>query len=374
MIHISSQFDSGNVEVVKADTPQDIQVKVRKDTNSDYLQYFFFRVSGVKDEACNLKIVNASETTYPFWKQYNTYASYDKENWFLLDSQYDGKELSMEIEPVFDTLYLAYYPPFTYEQHLKLVAEAQTSPMCTHEVLGQTVQGRDIDFLKIGFEAKHKKKIWVIARQHPGESMAEWFMQGFLRRLLNEDDPVSKKLHHQAVFYVVPNMNVDGSILGNLRANAAGSNLNREWANPSQEKSPEVFYVRNKMDEVGLDMCLDVHGDEEIPYNFISAAEGIPSYSNKIAGLEKTFIEAWIRTCPDFQDEYGYDKDEPGKADLRICTPQLAERFGTLALTIEMPFIDNHDLPDPLFGWSTKRSEQLGESVLNPILETLPQL
>ncbi|NBP80152.1 hypothetical protein EBU58_05440, partial [bacterium] len=185
----------------------------------------------------------------------------------MVDSNYDGKALTFEFESPYSSIYFAYYPPFTYEQHLELVAECQTHPLCSHEVLGQTVQGRDIDFLKIGFESKIKRKIWVIARQHPGESMAEWFMQGFLKRLLDEDDPVSKFLHHNAVFYVVPNMNIDGSILGNLRSNAAGANLNREWNEPSLEQSPEVFHVRNKMDELGLDMCIDVHGDEEIPYN-----------------------------------------------------------------------------------------------------------
>ncbi len=47
----------------------------------------------------------------------------------------------------------------------------------------------------------------------------------------------------------VPNMNPDGSWRGHLRTNAAGANLNREWAAPSAERSPEVLLVRNKMDQ-----------------------------------------------------------------------------------------------------------------------------
>ena len=47
----------------------------------------------------------------------------------------------------------------------------------------------------------------------------------------------------------VPNMNPDGTWRGHLRTNAAGANLNREWDSPTPEHSPEVFYVRNKMDE-----------------------------------------------------------------------------------------------------------------------------
>ena len=47
----------------------------------------------------------------------------------------------------------------------------------------------------------------------------------------------------------VPNMNPDGSWRGHLRTNASGANLNREWLEPSAERSPEVLAVRNFMDE-----------------------------------------------------------------------------------------------------------------------------
>ena len=57
-------------------------------------------------------------------------------------------------------------------------------------------------------------------------------------------------------------MNPDGSVLGNLRTNAAGANLNREWETPTLERSPEVFTVREKMMETGVDLFLDIHGDE----------------------------------------------------------------------------------------------------------------
>ncbi len=45
-------------------------------------------------------------------------------------------------------------------------------------------------------------------------------------------------------------MNPDGTWRGHLRTNAAGANLNREWDNPTLERSPEVYYVRNHMDLV----------------------------------------------------------------------------------------------------------------------------
>jgi murein tripeptide amidase MpaA len=52
-------------------------------------------------------------------------------------------------------------------------------------MLGETLDGHDLDMLVLGEEAPEKKKIWMIARQHPGETMAEWFVEGFLDRMLD---------------------------------------------------------------------------------------------------------------------------------------------------------------------------------------------
>jgi murein tripeptide amidase MpaA len=374
-ILVSSNFDSGNIEVIKADEADDIQVKVRKDTNSDFLQWFHFRVNGVREQEVKIRIMNAAETTYPEgWDNYRCCVSYDRNHWFRTDTEYVNGELVIKFYAEHDTVNLAYFTPYSYDAHQDLIATCQTSGLAEHQVIGHTVEGRDLDLITLGEEMFDEYKVWVIARQHPGESMAEWFMEGFLSRLLDPDDSVSRKLVEQAVFYIVPNMNPDGSILGNLRSNAAGANLNREWADPSEEKSPEVYWVLKKMEETGVDLLLDVHGDEELPYNFISANEGIPSYTKEMNALEEGFKNYWASICPDFQTEHGYDLDKPGEADLRICTNQIAEKFGAVALTIEMPFKDNDDLPDPAYGWSAERCQKLGESVLDPVLNILPKL
>lgn len=56
-----------------------------------------------------------------------------------------------------------------------------------------------------------KKNIWVIARQHPGETMAEWFIEGLLESLLDSDNPTARSLLQHCRFHVVPNMNPGGS-------------------------------------------------------------------------------------------------------------------------------------------------------------------
>lgn len=372
---IYSNFDSGNIEIVKIENSDDIQLKIRKDTQSDFLQWFHFRLSGAKGKTCNLKIINAGETTYPEgWKDYKACASYDRITWFRVPTTFDGKVLTIAHEPEYDAVFYAYFAPFSYEQHLDLLAEVQQYPHCRLYAIGNTVEGRDLDMLQVGQQKAEKKKVWVIARQHPGESMTSWFMQGFLGRLLDQQDPLSIKLMEKAVFYIVPHMNPDGAVNGNLRANAAGANLNREWAVPDIQRSPEVFHVRNKMDETGMDFCLDVHGDEALPYNFVAGSEGNPGYSERIDQLHRSFVKHWMDVSPDFQDKYGYDKDKPGEANMTVCTNQISQRFDCLALTLEMPFKDNNDMPDPFYGWSPPRAIKLGESAVNPIYHLLDKL
>ena len=374
-LSISSAFDAGNIEVISAESADNIQLKIEKDSHSDFLQWFYFRMQGAKDTLCKLNIINAADAAYPEgWEDYQARASYDRLNWFQIPTTYQNGVLSMEFTPEYDSVYIAYFAPFSYEQHLDMIHDAQHSHFCKLESIGETTQGRPIDFLRIGDEDKNKKNLWIISRQHPGESMAEWFMLGLITRILDEEDSSSVALLEKANLYMVPNMNVDGSILGNLRVNAKGVNLNREWASPNKEDCPEVYYVKEKMKEIGMDFNLDVHGDEGLPYNFISGIEGIPSFDAKLKKLTDDFINNWIAINPDMQNEHGYPKNEPGKANLNICSKNLGEEFKCLSQTLEMPFKQNDNIPDIFMGWSPDRSVKLGESVVSVLLSIVDDL
>jgi len=373
---ISSAFDSGNIEVVAAADPQDIQLKIRKDTNADFMQWFHFRMQEVEGMDLKIDIINASEASYPEgWDGYEAVVSYDRITWFRVPTTYDGSKLTIEFMPEFNSVFVAYFAPYTYDQHLNLISSVQMMPNTFVEHIGKTVEGRDIDMVVIGDDAdESKKKVWMIARQHPGESMAEWFVEGFIEELLDNSNALSKVLLQQATFYIIPNVNPDGSIAGNLRANAAGENLNRAWENPNQETTPEVYHILQNMEWTGVDLMLDIHGDEGLPYNFISSVEGIPSYNDYLEGLQESFKVKWMKTNPDFQDDHTYPVDKPGKANLKICSNAIGEKFKCLSLTMEMPFKDNADLPDPIFGWSPERSKKLGASILHPISAVLPKI
>jgi murein tripeptide amidase MpaA len=293
--------------------------------------------------------------------------------------------------------------------------------------LGETLDGHDLDCIRVGPVEPGRPRVWIIARQHPGESslfngsgsefffereggerdvlsaeknltlslfplsknktqkktgetQAEYFAEGLLRRLLDDADATGRAARAAATFFVVPNMNPDGSWRGHLRTNAAGVNLNRAWKEPvDREEAPEVALVLDYMDEVGVDFLCDVHGDEAIPAVFAAGCEGVPSFDDTRAEMQSRFYKTLAMMCPEFQTTVGYPRTGKGKANLSLAKNAIAERFQCLAMTLEMPFIDvktEHGLyaAGSIDGWTPQRSAAFGADYLGAILDALPAL
>jgi murein tripeptide amidase MpaA len=372
-LHVSSAFDGGAIEVLRCVAPDAIDLAIRHDlradgTASEFLQWFHFRFGGAADRPLTLRIVNAAATTYPKgWEGYAALASCDRRHWRRVPTQFDGRVLTIRPDLTGDPLYLAYFEPYSWERHLDLLATAVGRGAVLRR-LGASLQGRDVDALVVGEGAR---PVWIIARQHPGETMAEWFAEGLLERLLDAADPVARRLRRCATFHVVPNMNPDGSVLGNLRSNAAGANLNREWLAPSLLRSPEVACVRDAMHATGVAAFFDIHGDENLPYVFVAGCEMLPGFAAQQRAEQDAFCEGFKRASADFQTRHGYKADKYRDELLALASKYVAHTFGCLSLTLEMPFKDNADAPDPRTGWSAARSRRLGRALLDPLDEHL---
>ena len=375
LININSQFDGGNIRCIEVQEFDDIKLEINKDHQSDFYQWFYFRASGVLGQECQFKIINAGSSAYTDgWDGYEAVASYDRNYWFRVPTEYVDGVLTIKHQPQRHSVYYAYFAPYTMERHADFIANLLDHPLVNLNVLGQTLDGQDIDQLIIGEPSDHKKKIWIHGRQHPGETQASWWAEGFLYRLLDDSDATANSLLQKAVFYVTPNMNPDGSKRGHLRTNAVGANLNREWLEPSMERSPEVYLTLQEMNKIGVDFCLDVHGDEGLPYNFIAGAEGVKSWNEQLASQQSVFCERLKLVNPDFQTEIGYPIDEPNSADMSICTNYMTEQFGCLSMTLEMPFKDTVKTPHEEQGWSPERCMNLGASCLDAIDAVIDEL
>jgi len=442
-ITISDSYDSGNGEFVSAriinseddDSDLLVNVKIRPDPYTDleqkqHFQSFSFRSSinynspAIKGLFSNLKslkvkyvLQNAGKASYAdAFNGYSTFVTtkstpFDPDSWTRTsDSSYNNGMLTWShVHGLGDagpsTAYFAYFPPYSYERHLGLIDRCAEAKGCKVKSLGQTISGRELDYITVG---TGPRTCWIIHRQHPGESMAEFYAEGLLNRLLGLDDKwdkVAEKAREMYTFNIVPNINPDGSTSGYLRTNAAGSNLNREWCPspaplvegdgdvdadaktemyeaPTLERSPEVYHLLRQMDQTGCDAFLDIHGDEELPFSFFAGSEGLSVWEKgkRLKSLHGAFLSSYERANADMQAKVSYEPAEPGAAMLNGGSNHIAERFDCFSGTLEMPFKESwsdtmqEGENDKKIGWGPERARQLGSSVLDALCYICPHL
>lgn len=375
-MQISSNFDSGNIEVIDASNPKQVLLAIRPDLNSAHFQWFHFKVEGLQPgQRYGFSLSNAGQSSYKnAWSGYHAVASYDQVNWFRVPSRFEDGALNFDIETQQAQVWFAYFEPYSRARHDQLIEDAQRLAGAELFATGRSIEGRAIELLRISRNPQAQRKIWLIAQQHPGEHMAEWFMQGLIERLQLTDDAELSALLEQADLYLVPNMNPDGAFRGHLRTNYAGRDLNRAWQSASEADSPEVYFVQQQMRAVGVDLFLDIHGDEEIPHVFAAGCEGNPGYSPRLERLEEQFKQLLVQHGAEFQTVFGYPRDEPGQANTTLACNAVGLEFDCLAFTIEMPFKDHDDRPDTSTGWNGARSRQLGKDVLSVAAAMVGQL
>ena len=112
-------------------------------------------------------------------------------------------------------------------------------------------------------KSKNKKVVFMIGRQHPGETVGSHVIKGCIDFLLGDSDE-AKKLREIYDFQIVPMMNPDGVIVGNSRTGFAGCDLNRRWSKPNEIIHPEIYYTKslilNTSTKQNISFVIDFHG------------------------------------------------------------------------------------------------------------------
>lgn len=348
---IESPRDSGNI-IVHQISGSEAALLIRSDDAASWAQWFNFTVTAERGSACVLNILNAGNCTYPeAWEGYRA-CVLDGDEWRRAETRYRDGVLTISHMMEGNSAQFAYFEPYPYARHAALIR--QTAATWSVDILGHSLDGRPIDRVRMG---SGPYSIWLIGRQHSGETMASWWMEGALAHLA-----VADGLLAAATLNIVPLANPDGVVRGNLRGNAAGCDLNRQWHKPDAARAPEVTAILAAMEATGVDFVLDAHGDEMVPHVFIDAS---PTAGN-IVGLER-FKALLLRQSPAFQTRVGYPGDYGGDGAKGMCARANAGRFDAVGLTLEMPFKYAIETPDPERDWSAEASRQLGRDCIDAL-------
>ncbi len=98
------------------------------------------------------------EASYPDgWVDYKAVASYDRQHWFRVPTAYDNGVLTISHPPEQDSIYYAYFEPYSFERHLDLLGRVAADERVRVEDLGNTVDGRDLNLVVVGDETRARQ-------------------------------------------------------------------------------------------------------------------------------------------------------------------------------------------------------------------------
>ena len=150
----------------------------------------------------------------------------------------------------------------------QLRADAARCPLIRVVSVGKSASGRkDLWLVRIAAPTKDTSgtiKLFVLCRQHGDEPASTEAVLSLIHRLANGSDPLLRRSLGHVSLYLVPMVNPDGAD-ANIRANALGADLNRDWGMFHQ---PETRAVANAVTAIHPSIIVDAHNwDGSDEYN-----------------------------------------------------------------------------------------------------------
>lgn len=347
-ITFDSSMESGNGTNFTQISPDAITFELEIDTHSDDSQWFFFSVAGAQGETLTFRLQHADQTNVPeHWPICRPVASSDGgETWAPINggAEFASPEFVFTHTLGGDPELIAYCYPHTHSRVVSCIASWESHPDVAHSVVGQSVQGRDIDLLTITADpdAPHPDRLgfWIIVREHAAEVTGSWMLEGFMDFMLS-DDPRAESLRDRSVTNVIPMINPDGVAIGNYRDNAMGVNLNVVWGHPASSECTEVAAVTDAIgawvDEGNsFDLFVSLHSASAVTFNWAyhpsddihpplaADPEGYPSEL-------KRFLDIVEANAPDFLASEGVS----GSTRADVSRQWAMFNYGVLSLLFE---------------------------------------
>jgi hypothetical protein len=287
-ITVRSDFEGGNIGKVSSVSPTHLRCGVPgqadKDSRNRQASWYYFELSKLPKAPVTIDLVDIAgeydyrAPAYAITKGTRPVYSYDGVNWrHFSDDQvaYDtgaDARLSIRFTPESDRIRIAHVQPYTNRDLAALLGAVRSSRYLKSEITGRTVEGRGMPLLTIdeGGDAKAKKVVWLMFRQHAWEAGSSWVGDGAIRFLLS-NDPEAARLRRGAIWKIFPMADPDGVAAGRVRYNRNGYDLNRNWDTADPTTMPEIAAQRKAiLDWVDsgrrVDLFLSLHNTESGEY------------------------------------------------------------------------------------------------------------
>lgn len=324
-------------------------------------RWYHFLMTGVKDIELHLNFHN-SDARRPFY-------SYDGVNYERFSKFESPDRHTIRTVAKRDSLYIAYFAPYTFNYLKKRVKEWDISEDVDISVFGNSTQGRPMYLMTItdkNVPDEGKKVIYMHARVHTSEAPANWHLDGFLD-ILASDTPYARALKQNCIFFIVPNTNPDGVFEGLSRSNTSGVNIEINWNRPEEQTTIEIQNLKSLLDSIltihPVEIVLNLHSQSvnNTTY-YVHTAESTSARQHR---RQLLFSHLTTGGNPYFsKNTFTYSDVAP-----RYVEGWLWDKIGeqAIALTFETPYTYQHGSGryDPDFNGHWVTTETLREMGIN---------
>lgn len=357
---VRTDFEGGSLGTIQEVTPNHFRLSVTGEKDQDgrnrQASWYYFAVDHPPKGELILDMVDLpGEYNYLPNRGAITGAtppviSYDNKTWtHLTNAEYESIEprLRLRIQSKGRSFRIAHVPPYTGEHLQKLKKEIQTHSDFQEEIVGKTLEGRDLRLWTIHHgAATGAQSIWLMFRQHSWEAGSSWVGEGAVRALL-ENTPEAAQLRSNFIWKIFPLCDPDGVARGGVRFNKNGFDLNRNWDITDPVRMPEITVqrdaVRRWLDQgKTVDLYLSLHNTETAEYLDAPTDEG-----KKYRGLaERVFqiLSTQTSFAPTRETLYPPKANAAEKRGRMTVASGLYASFGIPAFLMEQKIAYNQKL------------------------------
>ena len=248
-IAFDMNIESGNLNQVTTSDSVNYSVTTISDIGG---RWFYFRISGVQDKYIRVD-VTTSDVNRPLY-------SYDNIT-FQRFTQAEAPQIN-RFQKQFeqDTVFVAYYVPYTFSHLMDKIGEWKTNEHVIVDTIGYSPKDLPMQEMIVtdsSMPDSLKRRVWIHARTHPGETPSSFHFEGIVEELLS-GSAVTENYLKNVVFHLIPFVNPDGVFYGRSRTNFDNVDLERDWNKSPAQTTMEVNALKTRMTEINDEKVFSV--------------------------------------------------------------------------------------------------------------------
>ncbi|MDD5484235.1 MAG: M14-type cytosolic carboxypeptidase [Kiritimatiellae bacterium] len=273
-VMLDADFEGGGLENIRKAGDRHFVCSLRKGTSPAPLWYYF-RLRGVKNRRVLIEIDNAhdikNDKSYlddpEFWPIARPVFSYDKKHYGRIrNPHYDPASGVFSFAHRFkeDTAYVSFSFPYVCSDLEKYLARIRSSPHVRIRRIARSGEKRNIYWIAVTDAAIRtvKKGVWILARQHAGETPGSFAVEGLVNYLLS-DASAARRLRKEFEFNLAPMVDADNVARGHYGKDSQPVDYNRDWKSVSRR--PVVRAIKTAIDRWAKTRRISVFMDFHAP-------------------------------------------------------------------------------------------------------------